>query len=87
MLRTGERVIPILDVTTVHVAVAQPHGKGFIQVSYVGGSQVRTSYWQAGSHPDTVQFTELQQDWFNSAKQWIEYYLALARTKSGEQPA
>jgi len=87
LLRSGERVIPILDVTSVHVAVAQPHGKGFIQVSYAGGSQVKTSYWQAGSHPDTVQFTELQQEWFSSAKQWIEYYAALARSRPGEQPA
>jgi hypothetical protein len=66
---------------------AQLHGRGFIQVCYRGGAQARTSHWQAGGHPDTIQFTELQQDWFNSAKQWIDYYVALARSNSGMQPA
>lgn len=86
MIRSGERVIPILDVTEVHFVAAVPRGKGFIQVCYRGGSQVKTSSWQAGNNPDTVQFTELQQEWFNSAMQWIDYYVALAHSKSGLEP-
>lgn len=77
--RAGERVIPIEEVTDVHFAAAQPRGKGFIQICYQGGTQLKTGYWQAGSHPDTIQFTELQQEWFKSATQWIEYYSAMAR--------
>jgi CHAT domain len=86
MIRSGERVIPILDVTDVHFLAAPSRGKGFIQICYRGGSQVKTSSWQAGNNPDTVQFTELQQEWFNSAKQWIDYYVALAHSKAGSTP-
>jgi hypothetical protein len=84
--RDGERVIPIQEVTAVHIVPASAAGRGFVQVCYQGGTQIKTSPWQAGKHTDTIQFTLLQQDWFNSAKQWIEYYMALARTNIDSQP-
>jgi hypothetical protein len=87
LFREGERVIPIEDVTAVHIAPASATGRGFIQICYAGGAQVKTSYWQASKHPDTIQFTQLQQTWFDSAKQWIEYYRTLARSTQQQQPS
>ena len=78
----GERVIPILEVTRFTSRPPRPAARASSRSRTREARRSPTSYWQAGNHPDTVQFTELQQEWFNSAKQWIEYYAPLPDPRS-----
>lgn len=83
LYRQGERTVQMRDVTVVHLAPASATGRGFIQICFAGGPQTRASYWEAPKHPETLQFTLLNQPLFESAKNWIEYYAGLARAGGG----
>jgi hypothetical protein len=83
LYRQGERTVAMRDVTVVHLGPASAVGRGFIQVCFAGGPQTRASYWEAPKHPETLQFTLLNQPLFESAKNWIDYYAGLARAAAG----
>jgi hypothetical protein len=86
LYRQGERKVQMKDVTVVHLAPASATGRGFIQVCFAGGPQTRASYWEAPKHPETLQFTMLNQPLFESARDWIVYYAGLARAGGGAGP-
>ena len=83
LYRQGERTVHMRDVTVVHLAPASANGRGFIQVCFAGGPQTRASYWEAPKHPETLQFSLLNQPLFESARDWITYYAGLARAADG----
>jgi len=63
----------------VHLVPAGAVGHGFIQLCFRGEDAAQLTFWTAGQSPVTVMFGQLQQERFASAKQWLDYYIALAK--------
>ncbi|MDQ3449252.1 MAG: CHAT domain-containing protein [Chloroflexota bacterium] len=78
--RRPDRLEPIRSLAAVHLVPAGPVGQGFIQLCFNGEDPSLLKFWTAGKSPTTVMFGLAQQGRFASAKQWLDYYMALARS-------
>ncbi|MBA2569968.1 MAG: CHAT domain-containing protein [Chloroflexi bacterium] len=74
-----DRLEPTARLVAVHLVESGPAGRGFIQICFEGEDPTQLMFWTVGSSRSTVQFTPAQQPQFISAKQWLDYYVALRR--------
>jgi hypothetical protein len=77
--RRPDRLEPIARLAAVHLAESGPNGVGFVQLCFQGEDPTRISFWVAGSSRSTILFHPQQQAQFVSAREWLEYYVGLAR--------
>ncbi len=76
--RRPDRLEPLARLAVVHVISGQDGG-GFIQLCYREDDPRPITFWTADRSPSTILFHPYQRAQFVSAKQWLDYYMALLR--------